>query len=96
MHSSGDGAFCSSTDEMRSEKELAADASMDRAKHLYRIVKAFSGDRVEVLHLLDAGVKGVLYEAFVFEISYGERYGNLEAGIVLPGGRVMTAPFAVP
>ncbi len=77
---------------------MAFSGGLEHANHLFDLASETLGPRVSglVLRSASSGIEGVLYDAFVFQLGYGERYGNLEAGILLPGGRMLTAPFGRP
>lgn len=72
-------------------------AGFDRASRLAKTVRsALSGRVTDVyLDLSDTthGVTGVLYDAFVIRIGFDVDRGTLAAGIMLEGGRVVSAPF---
>lgn len=69
----------------------------ERATRLARLVKSTLHGRVSDVYLdlsdTTHGVTGVLYDAFVFTIGFDIDRGTLGAGILIEGGRVMTAPF---
>jgi hypothetical protein len=70
-------------------------SGFDDANRLYSIAERTLGHRVSGLTLRSAssGVEGVLYDAFVFSLSIEEPRRTLAAGILLDGGRFVTAPF---